>query len=271
MATRYGISATGFIPQPDFEANQSENGGWTASQSFVYRTEDLDNYALQANFSQGVSATDLDDSLPSYWSFLYLKSVSVGESEGGYSRIRVNYSGFVNADGYGGSGSAIYGVTTYGLSGSVSQRSIIDHPSVVALDDTERKKLGMLLDGGIYYDVTSEKYRQETTLKPFGDEITFTAGDSATFAAKIVMGRTTFDSPTILWNEYREQAVALTASELNDIGKVSTPAGSPPAVTGSRDWKLNSATQDWDGVKYRISRQWELSLAGGWDSETYDY
>ena len=266
-ATIFGVSQTLFHPQADFSASQSENGGWTARQSFVYRGSLIDNYAWRANFVSGKKPTQLDSGLSTYWDFLGLVNVEVQDEEGGISRIIVTYSGTPIAEGGNGESQEI---TTYSLSGSVSQFSIIEHDKVRALGDDDRRKLGQLLNGGIYYDEQESRYRQQTTDNPFGDEVTFSAGDASTFATKIVEGFTTFDGATIYWSEYKERNTGLTAAELNDLQKISTPAGSPPAVTGSRNWKLVSATQDFDGMLYRINRQWQLSLPGGWDTDLYD-
>lgn len=262
-----GISSLEFIPQPDFRASQSENGGWTASQSFVFLGEDLENYSFRSHFAGGKRATELDESLPSYWDILRLVSVDVTHEEAGSATIVANYSGSHVSDG-GGTGDKSE-VKTYSLSGSLSQRSIVEHPKVRALDVDDRYKLGQLLDGNIKYIASQSKYYEDNGVSA-NVEVTFTAGDATTFAAKIVEGIVTYDNASFTWTEYKERTSGLTASELNKVGKVDTPEGSPPSVTGSRTWRLVSATQDYDGSLYRISRQWELSEAGGWDDDIYD-
>ena len=262
-----GITSLEFIPQPDFRATQSENGGWTASQSFVFLGDDLDSYSFREHFRGGRRATDLDESLPSYWDILNLISVEVAHEEAGSATIVVNYSGS-QVESSGGTGENAE-VITYSLSGSLSQRSIIEHPKVRALDEADRLKLGQLLAGNIKYIPNLSKYYEDNGVSA-SVEVSFTAGDSATFAKKIVEDIVTYDHATFTWTEYKERRTGLSASELNNVGKVDTPSGSPPNVTGGRDWRLVSATQDYDGSLYRISRQWELSDSGGWDEDLYD-
>ena len=40
--TLFGTETNGILPQGDFSANQNENAGWTASQSFLVKKGDLD-------------------------------------------------------------------------------------------------------------------------------------------------------------------------------------------------------------------------------------
>jgi hypothetical protein len=269
MSTVFGLTSLDLRPQPDFSATLNENGGWAASQSVVSYASDFDSFAFRQKLVIGTTkATDIDTSIPSFFSFLRLIGVDFDGTEGSVTTLRLRYSGTPANDGTGDGAS----VKTYTLNGVLQNKSIMEHPKVAALTSLERSLLNAILEKTAYWDVTFEKIgRWEEDTGEFVDwaQQDITSDDGKTFAEKIALGFISYESPSFTWTEYLERNTGLTGTELADIGTVSTPNGTPPNWGGDYDWLLVSATQDFDGSKYRITRQWQLSDSSGWDSDIY--
>lgn len=58
-------------------------------------------------------------------------------------------------------------------------------------------------------------------------------------------------------------------TDLNEVGKIQTPDGSPPAVASGRNW-INAGLRSTErGVVFENEQVWELSGRGGWDTNIY--
>lgn len=273
MATPTFIGATTatIIPQSDFQATGSETGKFDASQGFKVRREFLDTFSLSTYFAEGKRATELDSNLASFWSFLFLTHFDVGNEDGGWTLITARYVGRYQNEEQSDVESGP--VPVYSLNGTVEEASILEHPKVAALSGQIRAYLNALLDGTAVLDFATNKPATQTDegeIVPW-DVSAFT-GDGLTFAQKIAAGVTTYKRPSFNWTEQIEGTTQFSASDLNSLGYISTPAGSPPTPSGSRDWMLYDAQSTQTGITnpvYSKSRTWLLSDRGGHDSDLY--
>lgn len=75
--------------------------------------------------------------------------------------------------------------------------------------------------------------------------------------------------PGVVWRKSYIQKTKPTATELNRVGKIDTPEGSPPAATSPRNWLLRSLTFTLEGNLYRCQKEWHLSGPSGWNATIY--
>ncbi len=129
----------------------------------------------------------------------------------------------------------------------------------------------MLIDGLIYYDITDDTlYLAEVVNSKVPAQDQLTAADAKAFAARIQQGQTTYQKSVYTWQESTEGEDQLIAAQLNKLGLIATPRGTPPTPTGTRDWMLTGVSQSQTGELYRTNLEWTLSEEGGHDDFLYD-
>jgi len=274
MSTIHGFSASEIKPQPGFNATRDEKGAWTGTHSFAIRTTAWSNGAVRAQFAKGTSITLVDAGLASYWEFLKIVEQTVTSEEGGFTMVQTKLSG--------GEGQfdedelSDAAVPTYRLNGQLQDAPFSIHPKWIALTDTQRFFLGKLINGeGSYMDLgASEVIRVTYPIEPGteGPEQTedhTLSGDALEFAKRINQGDTTYLRPTYTWTESTQGSDQLNAAQLNLLGNVSIPRGSPPEPGGDRDWMLTGAFQEQRGELYTTDLEWTLSEKGGHDEFLY--
>ncbi len=280
--TQYGPPELGdWVPQPDFQAEQSKEGGWTATQSFQILRSSLDLETFQNDFRITRPIEDLFPDVEGFWRFLGLASIPrVKHIPGGYSMISVKFAGYTGPSGSGTEDDEPEPVPTYALRGGVTERSIMLHPAVLAVSAASDDDLGILLSliSGVYEwqdpletgALVCSKFIDEQSHVTWRPLVTQpSAGDAETFARLISKGYHTYKFPTFTWEKTWEATVPLTAEEVNNLGYIDIPDGDPPEIDGDRDWMLVNATQEQDGLKYRCTKEWELSDRGGWSADIY--
>ena len=268
----FGLDSSSFIAQPDFLAQQTEEGRWSASQSFLVKQTVMDQYTGQQMLIPGTPATTLDPDLPRFYNFLRFQNFDVRHMEAGWATITCNYTGFWSSSSSETGGND---PLTYNLNGVTEDVSILEHPKVVALADAERDALGWIVEGLAVWNTVTEKLGTvpDGQFIPFpasGQKITTADGKAA--AKRLQQGMTTYKRPVYTWTKTEESETGFTASEINDLGKISTPDGDPPEANGSRDWQLWSVDQLQRGTSnpvYSKNLVWILSERGGHDSFLY--
>jgi hypothetical protein len=159
---------------------------------------------------------------------------------------------------------------TYNLTGQLVDVPFSMHPKFKALGALDRTLLGGLLDGVYYYGIDDETLYDANITDSFVEAASqFTAADAKSFAALIQQGQTTYQKSVYTWQESTEGDDQLTAAQLNKLGQIATPRGSPPTPTGTRDWMLTSVNQSQMGELYRTNLEWTLSEEGGHNSFLY--
>jgi hypothetical protein len=127
-----------------------------------------------------------------------------------------------------------------------------------------------LLGGGFEYKPSTGKLvtiTEDNNFKESPEQLT--AADAKSFAALIQQGQTTYERSQYTWTESTEGLGQLTAAQLNKLGLIATPRGTPPEAGGTRNWKLTSATQSQQGELYKTTLEWQLSDEGGFNSFLY--
>ena len=274
MSTIRGIRSSDVLPQPGFTATRQENGGYIGRHSFAVLRTAWGNSGVTGQFSKGTSITSLDPGLSFSWSFLKIVEAEITSEEGDIIIVSVSLSGAQGAS-YGESGEAPD--PTYRLSGQLQDAPLSIHPKWEALSDIEKAGLGLLIRGQAEYDLPTFKVGsfsiEDDTFNAIkdstGEEIVMSADDAKAFALRIARGETTYSRPVITWTESAQGTDGLTNAQLNKLGNISTPRGSPPEAAGTRDWMLTSAFQEQNGEMFTTDLEWTLSEKGGHDDFLY--
>ena len=276
--TQYGLPELGdWVPQPDFKAQQSKEGGWTATQSFQILRSSIDLETFQDQFRIGRPIEDLSPEIEGFWRFLGLASIpTVEHQEGDYSMIGVKFAGFTGLSSQGTEDDPDEPEPTpsYTLRGSLTERDILQHPKILALAAPRDGRILQLCKSGKYvYEggeicTHPEDPEGNETFRPI--PIQPTAGDALDFAIKIANGEHTYLFPTFIWRKTWDGVAGIAAADIDNLGLVDIPEGDFPVLEGNRDWMLVNATQDQEGLKFRNTLEWELSDRGGWDALLYE-
>ena len=279
--TQYGPPEAGdWVPQPDFAAQQDTEGGWTATQSFTIARATLDLETFQDDFRVNRPIGDLYPEIEGFWRFLGLASIPrVKHIAGDYTVISVKFAGYTGPTGQGTGDDVPEPVPTYALRGAVQERDIMLHPKLAAalriFPALPGIIKGLLEDKYELRDVGGDDKFVNKQSDPEGN-ITYrelpiqpAAGDSLIFATLVAQGVMTYKFPTFLWTKTWDSTEGIKPAEVNNLGTVDAPDGDPPAIDGDRDWLLVTASQEQDGLKFRNTKEWQLSDRDGWDSDIY--
>ena len=83
----------------------------------------------------------------------------------------------------------------------------------------------------------------------------------------IKKGLESYREPSVTWvKRWISDSIP---SDLNNIGKIEAPEGSPPPVADDRNWMNTGLVSREKGGVYDNELSWELSGRGGWDSRYY--
>lgn len=271
-ATIFGFSTDEMKPQPGLSISRSDSGGWTATHEIVIKASDFAD--VKDNFARGELLVDLDPSVPApFDDFLRIDTVQFVRSEGDFYVFNVTATGgsaqYENGEDPGLSAAAL---PTYTLTGQLQDVSFSMHPKWRALGDTDKKLLGLMLGGFYAFNIATSKViliNEDNSNFEDADE-QFTSADAIAFATRIQQGQTTYQKSSYTWTESTEGADQLTAPQINKLGKIATPRGTPPEAAGTRDWMLTSVSQSQSGELYRTNLEWTLSEDDGWDTFLYD-
>lgn len=74
----------------------------------------------------------------------------------------------------------------------------------------------------------------------------------------------------MVWTESRQGNSGLTFDQIQKLGKIDKPSGSPPEPSGVRDWMLTSAFNEETGGLHRTELEWTMSEAGGFNPTLYE-
>lgn len=264
-ATIFGIGE--ISPQPGFNARQSEQGGWVASHEFAIRAADFDD--AQSSFVKGTLLSDLDPSIPDpFDTFLRISDVELSRVEGDLIFFRVTATGS-GVNQYDEDTLGTGALPTYTLTGQLSDVPFSKHRKWQAMTPLEKTLLGRLIDGSLWYDIENNILYRTDEDKPNKDQLT-AATDAVEFAIRIQQGQTTYQKSVYTWQESTEGEDELIPQQLNKLGLIATPRGTPPTPTGTRNWMLTSVSQSQTGELYRTNIEWTLSDEGGHDDFLYE-
>jgi hypothetical protein len=272
MPTTYGLGATEIVAEPGFTATRDDNGGWSGTHRFTVKRELWATPSGRAQFARTTPITLLDASLPSFYSFLVINDFTVTNEECEWVSISVNLSGSVFAT-YPSGDAAEPEAPTYQLDGALEEAPFSDHKKWKDLTSKQKSFLGDLLNGVIVWDMESQTGQipaEDGGMLKSDKRSAEITDDAAKFADLISQGQSTYKRPAFTWSEHASGNSKLSANQINDLGKISTPRGSPPEPTGERNWMLTSASQTERAGVYSTSVTWTLSEKGGHDEFLYD-
>lgn len=272
MSTTYGLGATDIVPEPGFTAIWNGNGGWSGTHRFTVKRELWATPSGRAQFAKGTVITLLDASLPSFYSFLVINDYTATNEECEWVTIAVNLSGSAFAT-YPGGDNPDPEAPTYTLDGTLVESPFSNHPKWKDLSDEQKTILGYLISGIYVWDIGKQSIGIPQEDGGTSTNSTLSAlitDDAAEFANLIAQGQTTYEQPAFTWTEYASGNSKLSSAQINELGKISSPRGSPPTPNGSRDWKLTSANQTERAKLYSTSIVWTLSERDGHNSFLYD-
>jgi len=276
-STIYGLGINDVIPQSDFDATQSENGGWTATQSFKILKGGVDRANIRALFFSGAKLVDLDVNADTYFNFLYLSKINAVKTvEGGFTLITCEFAGVK----YDSNVTPPSGVPnpTYAKRGVLATFPIEEHPKWKALANTEKTILGYLLSGLYVWDIDTQEVKipqqdGSITVNTTLTDILVLVPDATEFANRIAQGTTTYTRATYDHTARWEEDFPFTPAQLNSLGKiVDEPIGDPPAPSGIRNWMLIGVNESQDGsgdFRFKKELVYQLSDEGGFDEFLY--
>lgn len=273
-ATLRGIYNYNIYPQPDFNAEQDQNGAWTAKQSFIVSKTTWASSEWRNKFAIGTQITVINPTLAEFYSFLRVASSTFTEDGGDIVTIEVSFAG-TSWSQFDDEQLSEESPPTYRLEGRIGESPLSDHPKWKQLADTEKSPLQLLLNDELvwfYDDVFNNAW---ILAKRSGDDLVATnyvlaSEDAITFANMIAGGIKTYVAPTITWTETTSGNSPMTSQQLNKLGKISTPRGSPPDAAGTRNWMLTSASQEQRGTLYQTQLEWTMSEDEGWNIFLYE-
>lgn len=273
-ATLRGIYNYNIYPQPDFNAEQDQNGAWTARQSFIVSKTTWASSEWRNKFAIGTQITVINPTLAEFYSFLRVASSTFTEDGGDIVTIQVDFAGSQTAQ-YGFDEGEEPQDPTYRLEGRLSEQPLSEHPKWTALPATERNPLQLLLNDElvwIYDDVFTNSW---LLCRRSGDDLvasdyTLTSANAIAFADMIAKGIKTYIAPTVTWTETTSGNSPMISAQINSLGKISTPRGNPPDAAGTRNWMLTSASQEQRGTLYQTQLEWTMSEKDGWSEFLYD-
>lgn len=269
-ATLRGIYNYNIYPQPDFNAEQDQNGAWTAKQSYIVSKTTWASSEWRNKFAIGTQITVINPTLAEFYSFLRVVSSSFTEDGGDIVTILVEFAGtswsqFEEGD------------PTYRMDGRLAERSLSEHPKWKKLGSVEKNTLQLLLsDQAVwYYDQIDSKWgvwwpRNEQQQAKLPDSEQLVSANAIAFAELIADGIKTYVFPTVTWTETSSGNSKMTSTQLARLGKITQPRGSEPKASGERNWMMTSASQEQRGSLYQTTIEWTMSEEDGWSEFLYD-
>ncbi len=267
-ATIYGFGTDEMKPQPGLSISRSDTGGWSATHEIAIKASDLAD--VLPNFARGTLLSTVDpDVPPPFDDFLKIDTIQILRTEGDLIMFNVTATG----------GNAQFendelqpdALPTYTLTGQLRDVSFSEHPKWKALNDDDKKLLGLLLAEFYLFDIGNgviiRANEDNSDFVEANEQLT--SSDAVDFAIRIQQGQTTYQQSSYTWSESTEGTDQLTPDQIDNLGKIATPRGTPPEPTGTFDWMLTSVSQSQSGELYRTNLEWTLSEEGGWDTFLY--
>jgi hypothetical protein len=267
MPTQHGVTDSEIYRQPGSTFSDAD-GTFTGSAVYAMTLNAWNNNAVRSRFKIGNTFYQLDPDCPIVVRFMVIENVQPSYEEGNTVFVTVNFVGSQVAQ-YSGETLGTDAITTYRLEGRLSDMSLSEHPKWKELDMETKFFLGKAISGNaeINDDNTIAWYYSNLEHWITSEPLT---GDALEFLLLILNGETTYIVPSITWTETTQGETGMTAQQINKLGRISTPRGSPPTLTGSRNWMLTGASQEQRGTIYQTQIEWTVSERKGYNSFLYD-
>jgi hypothetical protein len=241
-----------YIPQMDFAATSTENGGVEATQTFLARKSDVARGgAALIGFNRGERLQILDPKCTPLYGNLTLKSAEVRDYAPGVSAIIATFTGYStgnNADSAGEETS----FPTSSLVGNIEDVPLSEMAKWKALSEDEQNMLGGLLSGSLMYrrdpysDGEDYVLTEGEMILPDSQQIT--SEDGLRFARMIAAGKVSYKKGSWVYTYRTESKTGFKPSQLNSLGKiVANPPGDPVKPSSGWTWLLASPNQEQSG------------------------
>lgn len=230
----------GLIPTPNFSFTRDQAGLWTGTHEFHCPKEEL--AALIPSRGEAHH----------FIGFLGVSKVTINGMAGALIRMIVHYAGYQPGED-GESEEA-----EYTLSLSTSEEPIETHPRYDALSDFDIME-AVELARNPPKSADGKKVREVDT--------------SGWDALKVELyqdiqaGLEAYREPRVTWT--KRWVSDQRPQNLNAIGEIDTPEGSPPPVAAGRNWLNAGMTSRERGEVFENEITWELSGRGGWNTRYY--
>ena len=271
MAKLYGHAANAVIPQDDFHAYQNENGGWECTQSFNIRKGDISNQSVYSIFVIGTRLSEYDPNCDEIFTGMRLsKMTGIYNVTGGWQKITLKFVGFTtSAGGDFDSEPTTVAQATFSKRGTLTEAPLNEHPKWKNLTDDEKYLLGRCLSDKATFDPETNNVNwRDPDLDILRTSPTPLVDDALTFAQKITQGITTYKMATYEYHHRWQSNKGVTAAQMNKLGKIATPTGSPPTPGIGRNWLLVGVDEEQNGsgdFLYDNVLSYLLSDEGGHD------
>ena len=231
-ATIYG-DFTAPIPQPVFRARRDETGKWTASLTVSIKRGDYETHA--PSFERGTLIDVIYPQVQTYFAGFVVTDHEYIEKPGAIDEVVINFNGFVEEE------IPSERDKVYDYQVDLAERPIIEHPKFADLYPPNQQLLVWFYEGKLrvidndrFIDNYSGQIQREYefTTDLYGQEF---------YDLIVKKGIRTYLDPTA---EYTETITDLGGlnGEIDDMGKIDTPPGSPPGITG-KIWFMSGASQ----------------------------
>ena len=274
MGKLYGHTPNSIVPQDDFNASQNENGGWQATQSFRIRKGDLDNYRVKEAFPSGATLQSLDPNCDELFAYMRLVTIKgIQNIPGGWQQISVEFVGFTSGSTSEFTPPETEARPTFSKRGVLVDVPLNEHPKWKKLSKDMKWALGLALTGefqsnnemtALGYNKVGEAF--DPAVNNDGELVY--SDDAIKFIERIAEGRTTYRMATYEYHHRWQGNKGVTAAQLNKLGKIDTPTGSPPTPGAGRNWLLVGVDEEQNGsgdFLFDNSLTYLLSDDGGHD------
>lgn len=239
-AQRYNDDA--LVRTHELELVRDDKGLWSGSQIY-YCAADRLSTLMPARGSAH----------PEY-SWLTAEGARVTGEEGGWMKIQVDYTGML---GSGTGDDEDDNPPTYTMSLALSEEPLESHPRYDTLTDDDVQDAVTL----------AKNPATDADGKPVPADTTGWAVLKVELYDRIRRGFDSFRDPKVTW---RKDWVSNTRpSNLNDVGNIATPGGSPPSPASGRNWLSAGLESRERGGVFENSETFELSGRGGWNEDIY--
>lgn len=246
-----------YIPQMDFATQESENGGVSASQSFLIRKSDVGVGAALSNFRRGTRLEIIDPNCPSLYRTLTLKDFPIADHAPGMMRVEATFTGYAFSTN--GSSGEEQTVPTYSLTGNLEEAPLNEHKKWAAMTDNEKWALGKFLGSDPEFvanrDFTAvgmyEEFDSRNTFYPAldsgGSPIVFSE-EAKKFIRMIGQNKTTFKKPSWNYTQRSNSKTGFTSAQLATLGHiVANPPGNPTDPGTGYTWLSIGPSQEQSG------------------------
>lgn len=269
----YGFTVQTLAPGPDLYLSRDSEGKSTVQREFTCLKTAVNTAYIQNRIKKGTPITSLCSDIPPDFASLEVDSTASRDEPGGFSKISINFTGYIEAGEFG-----FDREINYSLRGSLAERPIIEHPNYIKqIRDEEVQESAHKAIVGLYHgrsfvvDMTAND-PEVRDLATQAAIVTITDATAKKWYKKIhVDGIRTYLAPTYEWTRSTANAGGLSNADISKFGKKDEPPGSPPTPGGVEGWwQMMDLDDSRSSNASSNSLTWRF-VEGEVDADLYDY